>query len=240
MKRFLVPHIPPEGQVIDLSADQAHHALRVLRVKGSDRVELLDGAGGSAEGEIVSAAAGRVSVRTLRLKPMGASGPRWTLMASVIKPERMEWLIEKATELGVHRIVPVLTQRSVVRLSAERWKAKVVRFRRIAEETCKQCGRPDAPEVLEVHTWKNALGHLAGEDLILVPTLEVKTVPIASVLSQRGSTSAKIMVWIGPEGDFTVREAEELVKGGAVAVSLGSRVLRSETAALFVLSNLGR
>ncbi len=236
MRRFVIdPKSIHEG-VVELSKEESHHALAVFRLKGGDVVELFDGQGKSFEGVVVGQKQGRVSVMVNRNKAAQTTGAEITLAVSVIKPERMELLIEKACELGVAAIQPLHTERSVVKLSAERWESKLKRWQKIALESCKQCGRAQAPRVLAPVPFEHFV-RTADFDLKLIPTLAVASKPLHTVLD-RGAQTRGAAVLIGPEGDFSGREAESAVAAGFQAVSLGPLVLRSETAALYVLSVL--
>ena len=238
MPRFLIAPGTQVNECVYLDAKESHHAIHVLRLAVGDSVDLLDGKGGGFKGEVHSIENGRLKVRVLKtVSGKTLTRAQVTLAVSVIKPERMEWLVEKASELGVHRLIPVLSDRSVVRLSADRWQAKTERWRRIAEETCKQCGRTDLPMIDQTRKWTDLLRGLDGYDLILIPTLEGLTAPLPDVLAAH-LNAKKVLVLIGPEGDFTPEEIDSVVSRGAQAVTLGERVLRSETAAIFVLSVL--
>ena len=144
-----------EGQVT-LDGKESHHALTVLRVKTGDAVELLDGQGGNFQGVVAGIEKGRVkvSVNAALSKPQAQDRVPITLAVSVIKPERMEIMVQKACELGVHAIVPLVTERTVVRLSRERWESKGQRWRKIAAESCKQCGQARTPEIQDVCEFK--------------------------------------------------------------------------------------
>jgi 16S rRNA (uracil1498-N3)-methyltransferase len=213
-----------------------HHLLDVLRVTDSDRVECVDGAG-----RWYAARVARRSKRELQLDIVEqGQEPRSTLavrlVPALIKPERFDWLIQKTTELGVERISPVITTRSVVRLSGDRTMGRVARWRRIAKEAAQQCGRATVPRIDAPVAFQEAVLQL-GSGLILLATLAVAGRPLREALAERpGVASAAVL--IGPEGDFTVEEVALAQRYGAVPVSLGRRVLRSETAAIAVLAIL--
>ena len=236
MHRFQIsPGSIKEGLVI-LDPKESHHALSVLRVKPGETVELLDGKGGSYQGVIASSQKGRVKVsvsapRAVRQK----SRVPVTLAVSVIKPERMELLIQKACELGADRIIPLISERTVVRLSRERWEAKGVRWQKIAAESCKQCARAQTPEILGVVEFKKFIGQVSGYGTVLIPTLAV---PVKSLYHSLNANkdAHSVLVLIGPEGDFSRSEVESAILSGAQPVTLGPLVMRSETAALYTLS----
>jgi 16S rRNA (uracil1498-N3)-methyltransferase len=236
MHRF---HISPGFNLEDLvtlDAKESHHALSVLRVKPGEVVELLDGQGGSFQGIIAGTEKGRVQVAIRAVsETQTASSVRLTLAASVIKPERMEWMVQKACELGAAAIVPLISERTVVRLSRERWKGKVERWQKIASQTCKQCGQATEPKIQEVAEFKKFAAALAPYDLTLIPTLAVPAPSLYHSLNANKSAQS-VLVLIGPEGDFSPNEVKQALASGAQAVSLGPLVMRSETAALYALS----
>jgi len=162
-----------------------------------------------------------------------------TLGQSLIQPERFEWVIQKSTELGVDRIIPLLTQRTTVRrLSQEQASKKLARWQRIATEAAKQCGRSrlariDAPQELAA-----ALNASSGAEIrVLIATLVGATRPLRSELASLQGC-ARVLVLIGPEGDFTAEEVALARRAGAHPVSLGRLTLRSETAAIAILAVL--
>ncbi len=236
MPRF---HINPQdaarGAAV-LSPGESHHAISVLRVKPGEIVDLFDGEGNSFRGLVTEVSKGLVSLSVS--KNPGSPDPRLgriDLAVSVIKPERMELLIQKACELGVHALFPLITERCVVKLSKERWASKTVRWHKIALESCKQCGRSTLPVIHAVQDFKLFLVHQASSyDLLLLPTLATKGKQIYDIL--KSENPRDVLILIGPEGDFTAKETEWAVFSGAKPVKLGPLVMRSETAALYTLS----
>jgi len=234
MRRFFVdPSGVKEGEAV-LSEAESRHALSVLRLKIGDAVELFDGAGCVYDGVVIDAEnRGRLRVSVGRKRETVVSGIEVTLAVSVIRPERMDWLVQKATELGAGVIQPIRTERSVVRLSAERWKGKAEKWRKIALESSKQCGRSTLPAIEEVCDFDLFLSRLGQYDLAVIPTLAVPGKSFAAVLN---SGMKKAAALIGPEGDFSHEEVRRAVSSGAQPVTLGSLVWRSETAAIYALS----
>lgn len=237
MHRFRFdPAAVTDDNVVVLSKEESRHALKVLRLKPGDVVELLDGKDKKFRGIIVSTDGPLVTAsidRTAAPKISTSGKTDITLAAAVIKPERMDLLIQKACELGATRIVPVLAARSVVKLSRERWTGKVERWKKIAVEACKQCGRARVPEIAAPVEFAAFVKSVKPSDLFLFPTLAVPGKTLKQALSQR---PASVVVAIGPEGDFTPEETRLALERGAAAVTLGEAVLRSETAALYLLS----
>ena len=243
MPRFQIDPKNILGGHVWLDKKESHHASSVLRLKPGDAVDLIDGRGHSFKGRITDTQEGFLGVRiqSSMAAPSTHSDHllddlQITFAVSVIKPERMELLIQKACELGVSSIIPVRSERSIIKLSRERWQEKIKRWRKIAAESCKQCGLTVIPQVTELVDFKRLFSSVKNFDRILIPTLAVTTAPLYEALIQ--SNSRRILVLIGPEGDFTKKEAELAVAGGAMPVSLGPLVLRTETAAMYVLSVL--
>ncbi len=244
MARFLIDENSIKDNVVLLSERESRHALKVLRLKAGEMVELLDGKGKIFPGVVIGAENSRLSVRVGQAIISSVSSVEVTLGAVVIKPERMETLIEKACELGVFSIIPLISERCMVRLSKERWAGKRERWRKIAQGACKQCGQARIPEIESVRDFKTYFEKAPIYDKIIMPTLSIKTSGLLEALKEVGAHGhepllpGKVLVLVGPEGDFTKKEVELAVSCGAKAVSLGPITLRSETACLYALSVL--
>ena len=237
MHRFNIsPNTLKEG-LVTLSVEESHHALSVLRLKAGDVVELLDGQGGTFQGIVAGAEKGRVqvSVRETSVVLSAKKTVSITLAAAVIKPERMELLIQKACELGASAIVPLITERTVVHLSQERWASKIQRWQKIARESCKQCGQASMPAIQKAVDFKKFTTTLGRFDLSLIPTLAVPVKTLYDSLNA-GKLARSVLLLIGPEGDFSKTEVQWAVSKGAQPVSLGPLVMRSETAAMYALA----
>jgi len=232
-----------DGEAL-LNGQESRHALKVLRIQKGDAVELFDGGGRVYAGIFSAVKDGRVVIGEIKVagapvRELGALASKpfeITLAVSVIKPNAMDMLIQKSCELGVDKIAPILTERSVIRLPVDRWAAKTRRWRKIALESCKQCRRSQIPEILPVGDFDSFLHRGVEYGKILIPTLAVKGDILYQVLGRAGHQ--KILVFIGPEGDFTPGEVERAIVKGAKPVCLGPEILRSETAAIYVLSVL--
>lgn len=241
MHRFFLPPPLGQGDRLELPGPEAHHALHVLRLAVGDPVMVLDGAGGVLDCEV--AATGRraatLTVRRREQRPRPA--PAVTLFQAVAKSRAMEWIVQKATELGVRRLVPVLTERSVPRFSAGDTQHKAARWREIAIEALKQCGTPWLPEIPAPAPLAAVLGTGRAFDLALVAALAPDAGHPRQMLEDfraRHSGPAEVALWVGPEGDFTAAELAAIRGTGARAVTLGERVLRCDTAAVYCLSVL--
>jgi 16S rRNA (uracil1498-N3)-methyltransferase len=238
MPRILVNPQLVQGKTITLTDPQAvHHVRTVLRKGQGERVECMDGSGRWYAARIVRSTKALLELEILDQGKEEAPGIAAHLLPSLIKPERFDWLVQKATELGAARITPVMAARSLVRIPADRAAARVERWRRIAAEAAQQCDRATLPSIDAPVTFERAWASLESPDISLIPTLAGPTRPIQTVLAGRPAL-ASAAVFIGPEGDFTEEEVALARASGAVPVSLGRLVLRTETAALAVLSIL--
>lgn len=214
---------------IELPEAAAHHAARVLRLKDGDVVVLFDGRGGEYEARLAMPGRGRVLAQTgERREPERESPLAVTLVQAVSSSDKMDFTIQKAVELGVAAIQPAFSARSVVRLAGEREAKKLAHWRRIAIAACEQCGRNRIPEVREPVALDRYRAP-AGTKILLSPSGGEK---LASL------TRAPVILAAGPEAGFSADEEQLLLRAGFVAVRLGPRVLRTETAALAALAAL--
>jgi 16S rRNA (uracil1498-N3)-methyltransferase len=148
----------------------------------------------------------------------------------------MDYIVEKSTELGVSKIIPLVTDRTIPDWDERKKTASVERWRKIAMEAAKQCGRADIPEIDNIKSIAEIIAEAADYDLALIAALDDSAVKIKDAL--KGFAGGKVLIAIGPEGDFTPDEIKEAKGSGFKLVSLGSRVLKSDTAGLFVLAIL--
>jgi 16S rRNA (uracil1498-N3)-methyltransferase len=229
---------PAEWQnpVVWLNPDDSHHLTDVLRVGVGDPVVVSNGQGGSAEGVIGEVTGRGVLVRILDRQYQSGDGVLMTLIQAVPKAQKMDWIIQKATEIGVWSILPVMTDRGVVKLEEERADKRTSRWQRIAVEAARQCRTAWIPKVEPVAPLGDVLSRSLPLDILLIGSLEPDASSLKTYLAGIRKQGLKSMgLMIGPEGDFSPREFELARKAGAVPVSYGSRVLRVETASLYGL-----
>ncbi len=242
MHRCYVPRANWAAGILALPPAEAHHLLHVLRATEGEAVVVFDGAGQQARATVGRSSAAGVELRLLEPPHAVAAGAvELRLYQAIPKGPRMDLVIEKATELGAARIVPVLTQRVIVRLDPPQAAARVARWMRIAAAAAKQCGTPRLPEVSAVQPFETALREAATADCCLAGLLSGQPQPLRDVVraaAARPTPPRHVALLIGPEGDFTPAEAQAILAAGAVPVSFGARVLRTDTAALFGLSVL--
>lgn len=211
-----------------------HHLVHVLRIVVGDRLECVDGSGRLYAGTVTSRSRQAVAVSVDTHRHPLSSLPHVTLAQALIKPERFEWAIQKATELGVARIIPLVTSRSAARYGSGRGSARMERWRRIVESAVEQCGRTTVPDLEEPRQFRELVARLKDR-VALLPTLAVEGKTLAECLpSLRRATEVTIL--IGPEGDFTDEEAALAIECGIQPVRLGPLTLRAETAAVVALT----
>jgi len=223
----------PDAEVL-LPEDAAYHVARVLRLRAGSPLLLFDGSGADFRGEIVAVEGDKVRVRVgersagLRESPLAI-----TLVQAVSRSERMDWTLQKATELGVKRIQPVLSARSVVRLDEQQAAKKLRHWQAIVAGACEQCGRSVLPEVRAPLDLSRHLAEAPreGQRLVLSPSGPASLAGLASA-------AARVELLIGPEGGLDDAEIEAAARAGFSPVRLGPRVLRTETAGIVALAVL--
>lgn len=225
------------GSLVELPPDTASHLAKVLRARSGDELVLFNGDGREFSGAIESVRGSRVSASVGDGRPVDRESPlAMTLVQCVPRGDRMDFIVQKATELGVARIVPVLSQRSVVRLDKSQAESKAIHWRAVAVSACEQCGRNRLPTIEAAQPLLNYLGESSpgtGPRLVFEP--ETKAHALAVAPSPGGTAEIAIVdaeIAIGPEGGFTSDELEAFRIAGFSQVGLGPRILRAETAAI--------
>ncbi|MEA4898742.1 16S rRNA (uracil(1498)-N(3))-methyltransferase [Bacillota bacterium Meth-B3] len=229
MHRFLLTKI--EGDIALLPPEEARHALKVLRLSVGDEVAVSDGRGLSWIGRVEWLDAREARVRLAGELASGESPATITLYKGLPKADKLELIVQKAVELGVHRLVPVVMARSVSRPDAREAERKAERLRRIALEACKQCGRARVPEIAPAIGFAEALGDMARRELMLMPWEEARGARMRDAFAERPD-ARDLGLLIGPEGGIERAEAERVLAAGGIAITLGPRILRCETAAI--------
>lgn len=218
--------------MITISGDDARH-IAVLRMKVGDELLLGDGSGNDYIVRIDSVGKTETGTNIISRLKREPRSPRITLGQGIAKSDKMDWIVQKATELGVASIVPLVTERTIVKIHDE--EKKTGRWQKIAREAAMQSNRPDIPKVGAVVTLKDFLRTLApGPGTLLLFPWEESSEPLKNFLKQNSATN--IVILIGPEGGFSQSEADLARSKGFHPASLGQSILRTETAALAVLS----
>jgi len=235
--RFYVPpgSISPLKDTAEIKdKTEVHHIRDVLRLQKGDVVYIFDGQGREFSCCIEGMKRDAVIVRIKEVLPAKDSALfNITLYQAIPKKTKMDFIVEKAVELGIHRIVPVITDRTVPEIK-DKCRRKTERWVKIAIAASKQCGRAKIPLISDIMTFDDALIESRKSDLVLFAALDRKAEPLKSVL--KNNASKNIAIFIGPEGDFSLREISLARDAGYNICSLGPLVLRCDTAALFMLS----
>jgi 16S rRNA (uracil1498-N3)-methyltransferase len=227
LPRFFVPEGLAPGATVELPAEAAHHALKVLRLDEGDGMRLFDGRGGEWFARLHKAGRAARAV----LESFDAEDRQPPLAVTLVQclpsaADKMDWVVQKSVELGVAEIRPVIARRSVVRLSGERMERRVQHWRNVAVAACEQCGRNRVPEVARLLDLPQSLGEAAEDNelrLILAPGAEAG-------LGAIGRPDGPVRLLVGPEGGFEDGELAAARAAGYRPVALGPRVLRTETA----------
>ncbi len=224
------------GKPLVIEGSAANHITRVLRLRSGDELTVFDGTGGEFGARIEEFRKEAVVVSVEAHRELDRESPLpLTLAQGISRGERMDWIIQKATELGASRIIPVFTKRSVVRLDEKQAERKLQHWRAIAVAACEQCGRNRVPELdLPMDFFDVIAPDTSGSTrLLLSPSGDLRIDDLKDV-------GTGITVLIGPEGGLEDVEQESAIRAGFKAVRLGPRVLRTETAAIAALTIIQR
>ena len=242
MHRFYLPPEHCAGNTFRLDGREAHHALHVLRLKHGEPVIVLDGAGAEIHGVVESITRNAFSIVVTRKNLCAPPPCSITLFQAVPKGKIIESIIQKAVELGVRRVIPILTERVVMHLDGSTSHSKRDKWQQVAIEAIKQCGAAWLPEIEAPVTIDQILARREQFDVSLVGSLQKESRSPRDLLREFESSQNRLPrsvgMWIGPEGDFTLSELAAIQDSGAKPVTLGRLVLRVETAAVFCLSFL--
>ena len=263
--RLYLPISLQKGDVCRTTADQSRYLGAVLRMKEGSHVIVFNGAGTEYETVIKRYAGDGVELEILEKRELPVANISLTLCQAIPKAEKMDGIIRHATELGINRIIPFLSARSIPRPdsspSSRRAKIenhnektsvhKLERWRKIAIEACRQSGRSDIPEVTDIMAFNDMLSYISRDGLRLIPWEEETNLSLRDIFRQQSLPSSSqnsvtrndektetktITLAIGPEGGFSTEEIEAARCAGFISVSLGKRVLRVETASLAALA----
>jgi len=234
-------HLPPEAWTADakmlvLTGDEARHAAKVRRHRVGDVLSVLDGAGRRAVGGISVLEDDRVVIEVTEIHHTPLPGVPLTLVQAIPKGDTIEWIIEKAVELGVAEIQPVITERTIIRLDEKDALKKHQKWSRQLIEACKQCGQTHFPRLHPVAPLKNVLPTLTDLPLRIVASLEPRAQLLSGVLTEVAPSAAGLA--IGPEGDFSPAEYDAFAEAGWKPWTLGHLTLRCETAAISAVAIL--
>jgi len=245
LTRVFVDFALNPGSLVELPRDTGAHLARVLRARSGDEIVLFNGDGREFTGTIEAVSGLRVSASIGAARSIDRESPfPLTLVQCVPRGDRMDFIVQKAAELGVVRIVPVLSQRSVVRLDEIQAASKQAHWRAVAVSACEQCGRNRLPSVEPPQPLLTYLGAMAPSDadrmlrLVLEPERARQTQREARIIDGDAPPASGAQIAIGPEGGFTADELEAFDLSTFSRVRLGPRVLRTETAAIAAIAVL--
>ena len=233
MRRFLIHKPESIGSSLLIAGSDAKHVCNVLRMKPGDFIYLFDNAGFDYKAKIVSTSPAKVAVSIIERFPSKAESSLKIILAQAfLKDRKMDTLVRHITELGVNAFIPFFAQRSVARPDQHRLKARMDRWKKIAGEALKQCGRGEIPEMHVADSFEAMLGFGKGCDAKIV-FWENEFTPIHSDrLGSPDKPVRRIAIVLGPEGGFTKEEIEKAKSSGFLSASLGPRILKADTAAV--------
>lgn len=239
MPRFYIPPHAWNPDRLALDDGEARHALQVLRMKAGDRATVFNGQGQEATVEFASVEKGSVTLRKIQASKTAPLACEITLGQAVPKGKNMDLIVEKATELGAAGIAPLLSERTVVRADEGEALTKRDKWQRVAIEAAKQCGQNWLPRVAKPLGLKEFFAQGEKYDLSLIASLQPGAVGVKQALAEAGGKRPrKVLVLVGPEGDFTPAEINLARNHGCQSITLGPIILRTETAAIYCVSVL--
>lgn len=226
-----------------LTGDEAYHCREVMRHQEGDKLLAFNGQGSEAMASVKSISKENIVLETQNVTKAEKLPASLTLAQAVLKGKNMDLVLQKATELGVSRVVPLLSERTVVKLDATDKVKKQAKWQRVLIEACKQSGQNWLPRIEEPQPVDSYFCQIPNEELLLLASLHPDARPLPDILREyreiREQRPTSALVVIGPEGDFTPAEMATAQRQGCLPWTLGPIVLRSETAALYTLSVLG-
>jgi len=242
MRRFFVEDI--DGDIVEISGSEAHHIKNVLRRKKGDAVFLFDGKGNEYTAEIERLSDKEIELKVLsKIQKNSEPKIKINLFQSIPKLKKFDFIVEKSTELGVSEIIPVITERTNYNVAAERRYAKLSHWKKIALSASKQCGRTVVCEICSVTNFQDAVKSVCisenpSKSISLIPWECEQKNTLKNVLKICNLQSVICNLFVGPEGGFSNAEIELAEKCGVIPVTLGKRILRTETAPIVVISNI--
>lgn len=241
--RFYIPPAQWDASSLQLFDDEAKHCSQVMRHREGDEVIVFNGVGDMARAHIATINKHEIMLDCIAVEHIEPPAGRVTLAPALIKADRWEWLLEKATELGATEIQPLITERCVVKLGADDAARKHDKWQRIVVEACKQCRRAWVPVLHPARRMEEVCGGSACTALTVIAAISDHSMPMLQAMAdarqKAGGTFCSLLALVGPEGDFTQEEMSIAIRHGAVPVSLGPLTLRAETASMCVLSIAG-
>ncbi len=234
LSRYYIDQEFVEKSKVTLTGEEAHHAARVRRVEVGQHIELFNGRGGSAIVKVEEVTKNMLSGSVESSSEQGNASIQVELCQAIPKGGNMEWIIQKAVELGVSSIQPLITEQTVAR--AEQRDKKLQKWQKVALEACKQCGQNKLPVIHPVRQFTDWLGEREKQGVEIVAALDPQSQPIHEVMKGKLEGARSVRLLVGPEGDFSKSEYTAMKVEQMHFVSLGRIVLKVETATIFCLS----
>lgn len=237
MHVFFVPLSQIKNQHIMIWGQDAHHIQTVLKMSKGEKIIVQDGETHKYICMIEEISTEKILAKIIsQEKSIAENKIKITLAQSLPKASKLDFIIQKTTELGVDKIIPFTSERSIPRIE-EKMPAKLNRWQKIAQSAASQSGRSSIPKIESLKTWEEILSSIKNYSLSLIPWENERENSLKAILSQN-KTQKNILVIIGPEGGFSHQEVNAAKKMGAIPISLGTRILRCETAPLNLISIL--
>ncbi|MDD5060249.1 MAG: RsmE family RNA methyltransferase [Candidatus Omnitrophica bacterium] len=237
MNRFFITKIKKSGQQIILDdPEQLHHLRDVLRVKISEKISLFDNSGTEYLALVKNIGPGSASLELIEERHNDDLGVKITVACAIPKNAKFDEIIDKLTQLGVECIIPLETERVIVKLNKHKRSNRLLRWDKIAISAAKQSKRSKLPIIKPISEFKDIVSKTGDFDLKLIPTLEGDRKYLREIFNTPNKKIGKVIVLIGPEGDFSPAEITLAKDSGFLPVSLGKQVLRVDTAAIAVVS----
>jgi 16S rRNA (uracil1498-N3)-methyltransferase len=238
--RFYIPPSEwnPEASSLALGGPEAHHCHDVMRCQVGAKIIAFNGEGTEVVGTITAAKKSQVDFDIESVDHTPPLLATLTLCQAIPKGKNMDLVVQKATELGVANIVPLLTEHTIIRLDAKAAAKKQLKWQRVAIEACKQSGQNHLPTVTQPVTLADYLATPQPADLQLIASLQPGSRHLKDLLANAVDKPVSAVILIGPEGDFSQAEVEQVLAAGHLPITLGPIILRTETAALYCLSVL--
>lgn len=236
MHKFFIDKKNISGENLYITGDDVNHINKVLRLNTGDNILVCDGYSHEYTSKIIEINKKETICKIIdKFDNLSEPPVMVTLFQGLPKAQKMEYIIQKSVEIGIFKIQPVITQRVVVKTDGKDLTNKLERWRRISEEAAKQSNRGIIPEVLEPIDFEEAIKAIKSLDLSIIPYEKEKVTGLKKILSDKPHVK-NIGVMIGPEGGFDELEIDKCIKTGVIPVTLGPRILRTETAGIAALS----
>lgn len=241
MHRFIVDYAGIENGIAVIEKEELQHLTRVLRLRAGDPVAVFDGNGSEAFGMIETIDKSKACVRLISCSRFKGESPlKLWLVQGIAKGEKMDYIVQKAAELGITGIIPLETERTVVKIEPKKAAEKQTRWQKIAQEAAKQCGRTCIPTVCSIRGISELIQTIPADRLLLIPWemggRSLKTVCPAK--QQEIMRIKPVYIVIGPEGGLEEKEVMKLTEHGGIPITLGPRILRTETAGIAAIAAL--